>query len=84
VTARKKQDDGAVVLTRDEAALIRRALADCHEVIARAGTDRVVLAALQEAALGAPGVRRPLDQVQGDASLAIDHVDFPRLAGRST
>jgi hypothetical protein len=83
VTARKKQDDGAVVLTRDEAALIRRALADCHEVIARAGTDRVVLAALQEAALGAPGVRRPLDQVRG-ASLAIDHIDFPRLAGRST
>jgi hypothetical protein len=80
VTARKKQDEGTVVLTRDEAALIRRALADCHDVIARAGAAGPgVLAALQAAALDAPDVRRPLDHVQGDASLAIDHIDFPRL-----
>jgi hypothetical protein len=43
-----------------------------------------VLAALRAAALDAPDVRRPLDHVQGDASLAIDHIDFPRLAGRTS
>ena len=81
--AKKKQDDGTVVLTRDEAALIRRALADCYDVIDRAGSAGPgVLAALQAAALDAPDVRRPLNQVQGAASLAIDHIDFPRLAGR--
>jgi hypothetical protein len=86
VTARKKkQDEGTVVLTRDEAAFIRRALADCHDVIARAGASGdAVLTALRAAALDAPDVRRPLDHVQGDASLAIDHIDFPRLAGRSS
>ena len=85
MTARKKKpDQGTVVLTRDEAALIRRALADCHDVIDRAGAcGGTVLAALQEAALDAPGVRRPLNQVQGAAALAIDHIDFPRLGGRS-
>lgn len=76
MTARKTgQDEGNLVLTKDEAALIRRALADCYDVIDRA--------ALRAAALDAPGVRRPLDQVQGDASLAIDHIDFPRLGRRS-
>lgn len=87
MTARekKKQAEGTVVLTRDEAAFIRRALADCYDVIARAGADGgAVLAALRAAALDAPDVRRPLDHVQGDASLAIDHIDFPRLAGRSS
>jgi hypothetical protein len=84
VTARKKQDEGTVVLTRDEAALIRRALADCHDVIDHAGASGPgVLTVLQAAALDAPGVRRPLDQVQGDASLAIDHIDFPRLGRRT-
>jgi hypothetical protein len=83
--ARKKPDQGTVVLTRDEADLIRRALADCHDVIDRAGAaSPAVLAALQAAALDAPDVRRPLNQVQGAASLAIDHIDFPRLAGRSS
>jgi hypothetical protein len=43
-----------------------------------------VLAALRAAALDAPDVRRPLDHLQGDASLAIDHIDFPRLAGRTS
>jgi hypothetical protein len=43
-----------------------------------------VPAALRAAALDAPDVRRPLDHVQGDASLAIDHIDFPRLAGRTS
>jgi hypothetical protein len=86
VTGRKKkQDEGTVVLTRDEAAFIRRALADCCDVIDRAGAaGPVVLAALQAAALDAPGVRRPLGHVQGDASLAIDHIDFPRLGRRSS
>jgi hypothetical protein len=85
VTAgKKKQPEGTIVLTRDEAALIRRALADCYDVIDRAGADAAVLAALQAAALDAPDVRRPLGHVQGDASLAIDHIDFPRLAGRSS
>ena len=87
MTARKKkqQDDGTVVLTSGEAALIRQALAGCHDVIALAGaTDAAVLAALREAALGAPAVARPLDQVQGDACLAIDHIDFPRLARSSS
>ena len=86
MTARKsKPDKGTVVLTRDEAAFIRRALADCHDVIDRAGSaGPVVLAALREAALDAPGVQRPLNHVQGDASLAIDHIDFPRLGGRNT
>jgi hypothetical protein len=85
VTARKKPDQGTVVLTRDEADLIRRALADCYDVINRAGAASPgVLAALQAAALDAPGVRRPLNQVKGAASLAIDHIDFPRLAGRSS
>jgi hypothetical protein len=86
VTARKKkQEQGTVVLTRDEAAFIRRALADCCDVIARAGArDGAVLAALQEAALDAPDVARPLGHVQYDASLAVDHIDFPRLAGRSS
>jgi hypothetical protein len=85
VTVRKKktQDRGTVVLTRDEAALVRRALADCYDVIAQAGAAcPAVLEALRAAALDAPDVRRPLDHVQGDASLAIDHIDFPRLAGR--
>ena len=87
MTTRKKkaQDEGTVVLTRDEAALVRRALADCHDVIARAGAaGGAVLAALREAALGAPDVRRPLDHVQYDASLAIDHIDFPRLGRRDS
>jgi len=87
VTARKKkqQDEGTVVLTREEAALIRRALADCYDVIARAGAaDGTVLTALRAAALDAPDVRRPLDHVQGDASLAIDHIDFPRLGRRNS
>ena len=86
MTARKKkQPGGTVVLTRDEAALIRRALADCYDVIDRArAAGGPVLAALQAAALDAPDVRRPLDHVQGDASLAIDHIDFPRLGGRSS
>lgn len=85
MTARKKkQDEDTVILTRGEAAFIRRALADCHDVIGRAGAaGPAVLTALQAAALDAPGVRRPLDQVQGDASLAIDHIDFPRLGGRN-
>jgi hypothetical protein len=79
-TAKTRQADGTLVLTSDEAVLIRRALADCHDVIDRAGSaGPVVLAALQAAALDAPEVRRPLNQVQGDASLAIDHIDFPRL-----
>jgi hypothetical protein len=86
VTGRKsKQDEGTVILTRDEAAFIRRALADCHDVIARAGSaGPAVLTALRAAALDAPDVRRPLDHVQGDASLAIDHIDFPRLGRRSS
>ncbi len=87
MTARKKkqQDEGTVVLTREEAALIRRALADCYDVIARAGAaDGTVLTALRAAALDAPDVRRPLDHVQGDASLAIDHIDFPRLGRRNS
>jgi hypothetical protein len=86
VTGRKnKQDEGAVILTRDEAALIRRALADCHDVITRAGAcGGTVLAALRAAALDAPDVRRPLHHVQGDASLAIDHIDFPRLGRRDS
>jgi hypothetical protein len=88
VTARKttktRQAEGTLVLTSDEAALIRRALADCCDVIDRAGSaGPVVLAALQAAALDAPDVRRPLDQVQGAASLATGHIDFPRL-GRSS
>ena len=84
MTARKKQDEDTVVLTRDEAAFIRRALADCYDVIARAGAaGGTVLAALQAAALDAPDVRRPLDHVQGDASLAIDHIDFPRPGRRN-
>jgi hypothetical protein len=86
VTARKKkQDEGTVVLTRDEAAFIRRALADCYDVIARAGASGgTVLAALRSAALDAPDVARPLDHVQYDASLAIDHIDFPRLGKRDS
>jgi hypothetical protein len=86
VTAgKKKQPEGTVVLTRDEAAFIRRALADCCDVIVRAGAaGGGVLAALQAAALDAPDVRRPLGHVQYDASLAIDHIDFPRLGGRSS
>ncbi len=87
MTARKKtrQDEGTVVLTRDEAALVRRAVADCYDVIARAGAaGGAVLEALRAAALDAPGVRRPLDHVQGDASLAIDHIDFPRLGRKNT
>lgn len=85
-TSRKtRQQEGTVVLTRDEAAFIRRALADCYDVIDKArAAGPAVLAALQAAALDAPDVRRPLDHVQGDASLAIDHIDFPRLAGRSS
>lgn len=80
---KKRQDEGTVVLTSHEAAFIRRALADCYDVIARAGAcDGTVLAALRTAALDAPDVRRPLDQVQGDACLAIDHIDFPRLGKR--
>jgi hypothetical protein len=85
VTARKKkaQDEATVVLTRDEAVLVRRALADCYDVIARAvAASPAVAEALRAAALDAPDVRRPLDHVRGDASLAIDHIDFPRLAGR--
>jgi hypothetical protein len=86
VTGRKsKQDEGTVILTRDEAAFIRRALADCYDVIGRAGASGdVILTALRAAALDAPDVRRPLDHVQGDASLAIDHIDFPRLGRRSS
>ena len=86
MSARKnKQDDGAVVLTRGEAALIRRALADCYDVIDRAGAaDGAVLTALRAAALDAPQVRRPLDHVQSDTSLAIDHIDFPRLGRRDS
>jgi hypothetical protein len=86
VTARKnKQDEGAIVLTRDEAAFIRRALADCYDVIDRAGaSDGAVLTALRAAALDAPEVRRPLSHVQSDASLAIDHIDFPRLGRRDS
>jgi hypothetical protein len=50
----RKQDEGTVVLTRDEAAFIRRAPADCHDVIARAGASGdAVLAALRAAALDA-------------------------------
>lgn len=84
MTARKsKPDEGTVVLTRDEAAFIRRALADCYDVIARAGASGpAVLAALQAAALDTPGVARPLDHVRGGASLAIDRIDFPRLGRR--
>ena len=85
MTARKnKQGEGTIVLTRDEAALIRRALADCYDVIDRAGaSDGAVLTALRAAALDAPEVSRPLDHVQSDASLAIDHIDFPRLGRRN-
>jgi hypothetical protein len=86
VTARKKKaaGEGTIILTREEAALIRRALADCYDVINRAGAaDSAVLTALRAAALDAPDVRRPLDHVQYDASLAIDHIDFPRLAVRN-
>lgn len=86
MTARKsKQGEETVILTRDEAAFIRRALADCYDVIDRAGASGdVVLTALRAAALDAPDVRRPLDHVQGAASLAIDHIDFPRLGRRSS
>jgi hypothetical protein len=86
VTGRKnRQDEDTVVLTRDEAAFIRRALADCYDVIDRAGAaGPAVLTALQAAALDAPDVRRPLGHVQGAASLAIDHIDFPRLGRRTS
>jgi hypothetical protein len=87
VTARKKKapGEGTVVLTRDEAALVRRALADCYDVIARAGAaGPAVMEVLRAAALDAPDVRRPLDHVQYDASLAIDHIDFPRLGRRDS
>jgi hypothetical protein len=87
VTARNKkaQDEGTVVLTRDEAALVRRALADCCDVIARAAAAGPAVAeALRAAALDAPDVRRPLGHVQGDPSPAIDHIDFPRLGRRDS
>lgn len=81
--AKNKQDEGTVVLASDEAAFIRRALADCHDVINRAGAAGPgVLMALRAAALDAPDVARPLDHVQYDASLAIDYTDFPRLGRR--
>jgi hypothetical protein len=86
VTGRKnKQDEGAVILTRDEAALIRRALADCHDVITRAGAS------------GAPSWRpcgqRPWTPRTSAARwttsratrpFAIDHIDFPRLGRRDS
>ena len=85
MTAAKKQDQGTVVLTSHEAAFIRAALADCHDVITRAGAaGGAVLAALRAAALDAPDVARPLDHVQHDACLAIDHIDFPRLGKGSS
>ena len=87
MTTRKKKrpDEGTVVLTAGEAAFIRRALADCYDVINRAGAaGGTVLTALRAAALDAPDVARPLDHVQYDASLAIDHIDFPRLGRRDS
>ena len=84
MTARKKkQDEGTIILTRGEAALIRRALADCYDVIDRPREPPT--ARPDGPAGGGPGRaggQPSPGHVQSDASLAIDHIDFPRL-GRS-
>ena len=71
-----------IVLTGQEAAFVRQALAACSRLLALAilgGTGRQALA---EAALAADA-SRPLGKVHYDVSLAIDYVDFAQPA-RST
>lgn len=75
--------DQSIVLTGEEAAFVRQALAACSQVLSLVqllgGPGRQALA---EAALQ-PGDGRPPGQVHYDVSLAIDYVDFARPA-RST
>ena len=78
----KDRSDQAITLTADEAAVIRQALAACSGIFSRAmlagGPGR---RALEEAALEVVADGRPLGQVHGNVSLAIDYVDFARPAG---
>ena len=74
VTARSEQP---VVLSAQDAAFIRQALAAASEVFAQAkAAGGPGFQALREAALAAAG-GRPLARVHYDVCLAVDHIDFP-------
>lgn len=73
--------DQSIMLTGQEAAFVRQALAACSQMLSLVkllgGPGRQALA---EAALQV-GDGRPLGQVHCDVTLAIDYVDFARPAG---
>ena len=67
-----------VVLSAQDAAFVRQALAAASAVFAQAKTaGGAGYQALQDAALAVPGSSRPLARVHYDVCLAVDHVDFP-------
>ena len=67
-----------VVLSAQDAAFIRQALAAASAVFAQAKTaGGPGFEALRDAALAVPGDSRPLARVHYDICLAVDHIDFP-------
>jgi hypothetical protein len=66
-----------VVLTAQDAAFIRQALAAAADVFAQAkAAGGPGYQALADAAAGVPG-GRPLAGVHYNVCLAVDHIDFP-------
>ena len=77
-------DGQPVVLSAQDAAFIRQALAAASAVFAQAkAAGGPGLRALQEAALDVPDDGRPLSHVHYDVCLAVDYLDFP-MPVRST
>jgi hypothetical protein len=67
-----------VLLSAQDAAFIRQALAAASAVFAQAKTaGGAGYQALQDAALAVPGGSGPLARVHYDVCLAVDHIDFP-------
>ena len=78
------REDKAIILTAEEAALVREALCAASGVFAEAGRQGGPgLRALRDAALGVACDGRPLDQVHSRVNLAIDYIDFAVPARRN-
>jgi hypothetical protein len=76
-------DSKAIILTTEEAAFVRQALAACAGIFglatAAGGPGR---RALEEAALETVADGRPLGRVHYDVCLAVDYIDFATPARR--
>jgi hypothetical protein len=80
MTARARNHDQDILLSSEDAELIRGALVACSQLLRWA--ERYYSAALAEAARAAEG-GRTAGQLRYDVSLAIDYLDFaPAIRSR--